>query len=62
MLRCVNCSFVGCDVVRCNFPFHNIALYYKSPLALLHGELIDTTIGTAQWHGDEAEAVSQDLT
>lgn len=39
-------------------PFHNIALYYKSPLALLRGELIDTTIGTANWGGDEAEEVS----
>jgi hypothetical protein len=28
-------------------PFHNIALYYKSPLALLRGELIDPTIATA---------------
>jgi hypothetical protein len=36
-------------------PFHNIALYYKSPLALLRGELIDTTIGSAHWDGDEAE-------
>ncbi len=36
-------------------PFHNIALYYKSPLALLRGELIDTTIGAADWDGDAAE-------
>jgi len=36
-------------------PFHNIALYYKSPLALLRGELIDTTIGTADWGREEAE-------
>jgi len=36
-------------------PFHNIALYYKSPLALLRGELIDSTIGSAHWDGDEAE-------
>jgi hypothetical protein len=35
-------------------PFHNIALYYKSPLALLRGELIDTTIGSAYW--DDADA------
>ncbi len=39
-------------------PFHNIALYYKSPLALLRGELIDTTIGTARWDEDEAEEAS----
>ena len=38
-------------------PFHNIALYYKSPLALLRGELIDPTIGTARWdHEDSAKA------
>ncbi|MGB9115599.1 hypothetical protein [Bradyrhizobium sp.] len=36
-------------------PFHNIALYYKSPLALMRGELIDTTIGTARWDDEEAE-------
>ncbi len=36
-------------------PFHNIALYYKSPLALLRGELIDPAIGSAQWHEDESE-------
>jgi hypothetical protein len=30
-------------------PFHNIALYYKSPLALLRGELIDRSIATARW-------------
>jgi len=36
-------------------PFHNIALYYKSPLALLRGEWIDTTIGAADWNEDEAE-------
>jgi Protein of unknown function (DUF962) len=36
-------------------PFHNIALYYKSPLALTRGELIDPAIGTAQWDDEEAE-------
>ncbi|MGO8908654.1 MAG: hypothetical protein ACLQDM_04900 [Bradyrhizobium sp.] len=36
-------------------PFHNIALYWKSPLALLRGELIDTTIGHARWDGEEVE-------
>ncbi len=35
-------------------PFHNIALYYKSPLALLRGELIDPTIATAQREHNEA--------
>ncbi len=36
-------------------PFHNIALYYKSPLALLRGELIDSTIASADWSDEEAE-------
>jgi hypothetical protein len=36
-------------------PFHNIALYYKSPLALMRGELIDPAIGTAEWDDEEAE-------
>ena len=37
-------------------PFHNIALYYKSPLALMRGELIDPAIGTTVWDDEEAEA------
>ncbi|MGC2774452.1 MAG: hypothetical protein WA418_02320 [Bradyrhizobium sp.] len=40
-------------------PFHNIALYWKSPLALLRGELIDPTIKDASHWGataDDAEA------
>ncbi len=36
-------------------PFHNIALYYNSPLALMRGELIDKSIGTARWDDEEAE-------
>jgi len=38
-------------------PFHNIALYYKSPLALMRGELIDPGIGleVAEWEEEEAE-------
>ncbi|WP_407178369.1 hypothetical protein [Bradyrhizobium sp. STM 3562] len=36
-------------------PFHNIALYYKSPLALLRGELIDTSIANADWNDEEVE-------
>jgi len=36
-------------------PFHNIALYYKSPLALMRGELIDASIGKTRWDEDEAE-------
>jgi hypothetical protein len=36
-------------------PFHNIALYYKSPLALLRGELIDASIGTAHWDDEKTE-------
>lgn len=36
-------------------PFHNIALYYKSPLALMRGELIDPAVGTAHWDDEEPE-------
>lgn len=36
-------------------PFHNIALYYRSPTALLRGELLDTTIGEARWGVEEPE-------
>ncbi len=36
-------------------PFHNIALYYKSPLALMRGELIDTTIESSPWDDEEGE-------
>ncbi|KYK50158.1 hypothetical protein A1D31_39225 [Bradyrhizobium liaoningense] len=36
-------------------PLHNVALYYKSPLALLRGELIDTSIADAGWGGDDVE-------
>ncbi|MBW7964924.1 hypothetical protein [Bradyrhizobium sp. BR 10261] len=34
-------------------PFHNIALYWNSPLKLLRGELIDSAIADADW-GEEA--------
>ncbi|BAM92434.1 hypothetical protein S58_64610 [Bradyrhizobium oligotrophicum S58] len=40
-------------------PFHNIALYWKSPLALLRGELIDPTIKDAA-HWGAAEDVEAD--
>ncbi|WP_407183103.1 hypothetical protein [Bradyrhizobium centrosematis] len=36
-------------------PFHNIALYWNSPLKLLRGELIDTAIADADWGCEEAE-------
>jgi hypothetical protein len=42
-------------------PFHNIALYYKSPLALLRGELIDTSIGDAGWDDGEADEVVRSI-
>lgn len=35
-------------------PFHNIALYWSSPLKLLRGELIDTAIADANWGDEEA--------
>jgi hypothetical protein len=37
-------------------PFHNIVLYYKSPLALMRGELIDASIGPSRWDDEKAEA------
>ncbi|MDD1531750.1 hypothetical protein C7U92_31640 [Bradyrhizobium sp. WBOS7] len=36
-------------------PFHNIALYWKSPLKLMRGELIDTAIADADWGDEDAE-------
>jgi hypothetical protein len=39
-------------------PFHNIALYYKSPLKLLRGELIDNSIAAANWDEEDAEEAS----
>jgi hypothetical protein len=36
-------------------PFHNIALYWKSPFALMRGELIDTSIAGARWDDEETE-------
>ncbi|HLG80793.1 MAG TPA: hypothetical protein VKY22_07240 [Bradyrhizobium sp.] len=43
-------------------PFHNIALYYKSPLALLRGELIDSSIAGANWHDEEDAEEAAHLT
>lgn len=43
-------------------PFHNIQVYWKSPLALLRGELIDTTIAAAVWNDEEAEKEAPHLT
>jgi hypothetical protein len=40
-------------------PFHNIALYWRSPLALLRGELIDPAIKDASW-GDTPGAAEPD--
>jgi hypothetical protein len=37
-------------------PLHNIALYWRSPLALLRGEMIDPTIKGARWAAAEEEA------
>jgi len=36
-------------------PFHNIAIYHKSPLALLRGERFDSSIGAADWDEEAAE-------
>ncbi|KYK44941.1 hypothetical protein A1D31_12055 [Bradyrhizobium liaoningense] len=36
-------------------PFHNIALYWNSPLKLMRGELIDSAIAEADWGDEDAE-------
>jgi hypothetical protein len=36
-------------------PFHNIALYWTSPLKLMRGELIDSAIAAADWGAEDAE-------
>ncbi|UCF54195.1 MAG: hypothetical protein JSV48_07760, partial [Bradyrhizobium sp.] len=36
-------------------PFHNIALYWTSPLKLIRGELIDSDIADADWGDEDAE-------
>lgn len=36
-------------------PFHNIALYWNSPLKLMRGEFIDTAIADADWGDEDAE-------
>lgn len=36
-------------------PLHNIHIYWKSPVALVRGELIDTTIAAADWSDEERE-------
>jgi hypothetical protein len=37
-------------------PLHNIALYWRSPLALLRGEMIDPAIKDARWAAAEQES------
>jgi hypothetical protein len=39
-------------------PFHDIKLYYKAPLYLLRGELIDPGI-RADWTDEHSEEVAQ---
>ena len=36
-------------------PFHNIALYWNSPLKLMRGELIYSAIAAADWGDEDAE-------
>lgn len=40
-------------------PFHNIALYWNSPLKLMRGELIDTAIAAADWGEEDAEEAAR---
>jgi hypothetical protein len=49
----VGTALTGVDKVLTD-PFHNIALYWRSPLALLRGEWIDAAIKDARWGGDNA--------
>lgn len=37
-------------------PLHNVAQYYKSPLALLRGEWMDPIIDAVEWTDDAEEA------
>jgi hypothetical protein len=37
-------------------PFHNVAQYYKSPLALLRGEWMDPIMGAIDWTDEVEEA------
>lgn len=40
-------------------PLHNIALYYKSPVALMRGELIDPSIGQSGWDSEQTEEMEE---
>ncbi|TCU75350.1 hypothetical protein EDE08_103571 [Bradyrhizobium sp. R2.2-H] len=40
-------------------PFHNIALYWNSPLKLMRGELIDSAIAEADWGDEDAEEAEE---
>ncbi len=40
-------------------PFHNIALYWNSPLKLMRGEFIDTAIADADWGDEDGEEAAR---
>ena len=40
-------------------PFNDIKIYYKAPLALMRGELIDPDIGRHRWDEDDAEDIEE---
>lgn len=40
-------------------PLHNIALYYRSPVALMRGELIDSSVGQSIWHSELTEEIEE---
>jgi hypothetical protein len=40
-------------------PLHNIALYYRSPVALMRGELIDSSVGQSIWDSELTEEIEE---
>lgn len=40
-------------------PLHNIALYYRSPVALMRGELIDSSVGQSVWDSELTEEIEE---
>ncbi len=45
----------------CTDPFHDVALYWKAPFALLRGEWIDPMLHLRAEHRDESEAGAHDF-
>jgi len=45
----------------CTDPFHDVALYWKAPFALLRGEWIDPMLHIRAGHGDDSESSANDF-